>query len=190
MDLLRACKEVRGMPSDSRKASPARPSAMGAAPAEPNAAASLSGTGSNPPRVRPASAMHVSQTMPKVIPSRSCRHSRPDSVECTESRKPVTRREGSLSLRCGCSGDGLVARPGMQTPGKQAQHTDVTVVFNRTLPFHRCGKRAPWRTGKQRLEPARCCDCSLQFLFLHGSRHLPFPFRNARVEVGPAVMEG
>ena len=73
------------------------------------------------------------------------------------------------------------------SPGRQAQHMDVKVACNRTLPFHRCGKRASWRTGRQRPVSARCCDANRPFSFLHGSR--PIPFHNARVEVGPSVME-
>jgi len=77
-----------------------------------------------------------------------------------------------------------------QTPVQKADHRDVVVVSNRILPSRHCGVRAPWRKNMQRLEPARCCDCTLQFLFPQGSRHLPFPFTNARVEVGRTVMEG
>lgn len=76
-----------------------------------------------------------------------------------------------------------------QTPVKTTLYMDV-VVSSRILPSHHCGVRAPRRKNTQRLEPARCCDCTLQFLFPQGSRHLPFPFSNARVEVGPTVMEG
>jgi len=77
-----------------------------------------------------------------------------------------------------------------QIPHEQTQYMDVVVVSNRKLPSHHCGVRAPRRKNTQRLEPARCCDCTLQFLFPQGSRHLPFPFSNARVEVGRTVMEG
>ena len=82
------------------------------------------------------------------------------------------------------------AGPGTPTPKAQAKLKDDKVVSNRTLPFHRCGVRAPGRKTEQRLEPARCGDCDLLFLFPQDSRHLPFPFLNARVEVGPTVMEG
>lgn len=50
--------------------------------------------------------------------------------------------------------------------------------------------RASWRRDIQCLEPARCCNCDLRFAFPLSSQHLPFPSRNARVEVGRTVMEG
>ena len=50
--------------------------------------------------------------------------------------------------------------------------------------------RASRRSDIQCLEPARCCDCDLRFSFPPSSQHLPFPSRNARVEVGRTVMEG
>ena len=86
------------------------------------------------------------------------------------------------------SNDVRVSQALAQTPAKTL-YMDV-VVSNRILPSLGSGVRAPWRKNTQRLEPARCRDCTLQFLFPQGSRHLPFPFSNARVEVGPTVMEG
>jgi hypothetical protein len=83
-----------------------------------------------------------------------------------------------------------VAPPDVQNPGGKTVCTDDTVVRNRILPVHNCGARAPWRKSKQRLTSARCGDCHLRFLFPQGSRHLPFPFSDARVEMGRTVMEG
>lgn len=77
-----------------------------------------------------------------------------------------------------------------QTPGEKTESTEDRVVSDRTLAVRLRNVRALWRKDRQRLEPARCCDCDLRFLFPQNSQHLPFPFRNARVEVGRTVMEG
>jgi hypothetical protein len=81
------------------------------------------------------------------------------------------------------------ARPAPGRHGATGSHgTDNPAGYCNILPL--CALRASWRRDFQRLEPARCCTCDLRFSFPLSSQHLPFPSRNARVEVGRTVMEG
>jgi len=163
MDLLKVCKEVRGAPRGRRKVATDRLSAMGGTAVRTRNTACLD---------------HFLSLLPDGRSDRSWIQF-PDSVRGpqapTMTPQAQSRPIPSLDL---------------QTSDAKAKLKDDKVVSNRTLPFHRCGVRAPGRKTKQRLEPARCGDCNLRFLFPQGSRHLPFPFLNARVEVGPTVKEG
>jgi len=163
MDLLRVCKEVRGVPGASRQTGPDRQSAMGVAAVGVYGTACLTGFDS----LRPG--RDLSQWMIRF----------PNRMQASQAAAQAAEAQPFR-----------LSHPDTRTPGKQAKHMDVMVVSNRMLPSHHCGVRAPRGKNKQRLEPARCCDCTLQFLFPQGSRSLPFPFSNARVEVGRTVMEG
>lgn len=163
MDLLRVCKEVRGVPVAGRQTGPECQSAMGVAAAGPCGTACLNGFDSLCPE------RDLSQWM---------------------IRFPTGMRASQAAAQAAEAQSSHLSHLNTQTPDKQARHRDVMVVSNRMLPSHHCGVRAPRGKNKQRLEPARCGDCTLQFLFPQGSRFLPFPFSNARVEVGRTVMEG
>ncbi len=163
MDLRKVCTDVRGALCFCRRTGPARQSAMGVAEMQAHGTACLYGLDSLPPD------RGASQWM---IPSS-------DGVQGSRAASQANRAN-SLSI----------SHPNAQIPHEKAEHTDGRVVSNRTVPSQPRGMRASWKTDKQRLEPARCCDCTLQLLFPQGSQPLPFPFRNARVEVGRTVMEG
>jgi hypothetical protein len=196
MDLLRVCKDVCGVPRACRRTGPARQSAMGVGAVNARDTACLHGFRSVLPGrgtsqwTIPSS--HTVQTLQaawQVDRAETVRLSRPDSAHCAESA--LTQRRALPPLRYGAFNPGVTGHPQAQTPRAIAQNMDVVVVSHRILPSQHCGERAPWRRkNKQRLEPARCGDFALQFLFPQGSRHLPFPFSNARVEVGRTVMEG
>jgi hypothetical protein len=174
MDLLKVYREVRGMPGVQEKPSPDYPPAMGGVARELRTAAKLGG--SSPP---------ISQTD-------LCQSSCPDSADGAGSLANMMQWNG-LSLcraRRRSPGVGMMSRPDRQALNGEADRTDGKVVLTRMRPVHRLGVRAPWRKSKRRLVPARRGDCTLRFFFPQGSRHLPFPFRNARVEVGRTVMEG
>jgi hypothetical protein len=163
MDLLKVCREVRGAPRGRWKGATDRLPALGGAAMDTRNIA-----GFNP----------FFSLLPDGRSNRSV-------TELSDSvRGPQASSKASPA-----QSRPMPAR-GMHVPNANATLKDDEVVSNRTLPFHRCGVRAPGRKTKQRLEPARCGDCDLRFLFPQGSRHLPFPLLNARVEVGPTVKEG
>jgi hypothetical protein len=196
MDLLRVCKDVRGASRTCRKTGAARQSAMGVAAVKARETACLHGfcsvlpgRGTSQWRIPSSHAVQRSQAVWPAARTLTARLSRPDSAD-TAASAPATRKE-FLPLRVGAFNPGVTWHPKAQTPRATAQNMDVVVVSHRILPSQHCGERAPWRRKKkQRLEPDRCDDFALQFLFPQGSRHLPFPFSNARIEVGRTVMEG
>jgi hypothetical protein len=196
MDVLRVCKNVRGAPGTCRRTGPARQSAMGVAAGNTRDPACLHGFYSVSPdrdtsqwMILSSLGMQGSQTEGQVTRPGSVRPSCPDSAAWAGSI--VTQWRDSSPLRHGNSSSGATRRPKAQTPCATAQNKDVVVVSSRILPSQHCGVRAPRRRkNKQRLELTRCNDFALQFLFPQGSRHLPFPFSYARVEVGRTVMEG
>jgi hypothetical protein len=163
MDLLKVRREVRGAPRGRRKVATDRLPARGGAAVDTRNIACLD---------------HFLGRLPDGRSDQSLIQLS-DSVRGPH-RPSTTARAPSRP----------VPGPDLQTSNGNTELKDDEVVSNRTLPFHRCGVRAPGRKTKQRLEPARCGDCDLRFLFPQGSRHLPFPFLNARVEVGPTVKEG
>ena len=194
MDLLRVCKDVRGAPA-CRKTRPARQSAMGVAAVRAHDTACLHGfysvlpdRGTSQWMIPSSPGMQTLQAAGQAARAGSVRLSRPDSAGCAGS--VVMQWKVSSPLRYSSSGPGATRCPDVLTPRAKAHNKDVMVVSNRILPSNHCGVRAPRRKNKQRLEPTRCGDFALQFLFPQGSRHLPFPFSNARVEVGRTVMEG
>jgi hypothetical protein len=198
MDLLRVCKDVRGVPRSCRRTGPARQSAMGVAAVNARDTACLHGFHSvwfaqDPSqRMIPSShAVRMSQAAWQTARAETARLSRLDSAH--GAGFALTRRKGFPPVRHRAFHPGVTWHPQAQTPRANAQNMDVMVVSSRKLPSQDCGVRAPRRRmNTQRLEPDRCTDYALQFLFLfpQGSRHLPFPFSNARVEVGRTVMEG
>jgi hypothetical protein len=163
MDLLKVCKEVRRAPHGRRKVEADRVPAMGGAAVNTRIIACLN------------------QSLSWMPGGRSNQSWNPlrDSLRGPQAPSTTAPTQGRL-----------IPGHDMQSPDANATLKDDEVVSDRTLPFHRCGVRAPGRKTEQRLEPARCGDCDLRFLFPQGSRHLPFPFLNARVEVGPTVKEG
>lgn len=163
MDLPKVCKDVRGAPRSCPRTGPARQSAMGVAEVEAHGTACLYDFGSLLPD-RGASQWMIPFSI---------------RVQGSETASQASRATSFPH-----------SRPDAQAPGEKAEHMDVMVVSNRIVPSHQCGMRASWRTDKQRPEPEPCRDCALQFPFPQGSRHLPFPFGNARVKVGRTVMEG
>jgi hypothetical protein len=163
MDWPKVCREVRGAPRGHRKVATDRLPAMGGAAVDTRNIACLDPFLSRLPDGRSnRSLIQLSDSL------------RGPHGPSTAARAPLRPIPG----------------PDLQPSNENAELKDDEVVSNRTLPFHRCGVRAPGRKTKQRLEPARCGGCDLRFLFPQGSRHLPFPFFNARVEVGPTVKEG
>lgn len=163
MDLRKVCTDVRGAPYSCRKAGPARQSAMGVVEVQVHGTACLLGFDS-------------------LLPDRGASQWMILSSYRAHDSETTWQASWANSLS--------VSHPNAQTPGENAEHMDGTVVSHRAVPSQPCGMRASWKTDRQCREPARCCDCTLQFLFPHGSRPLPFLFRNARVEVGRTVMEG
>lgn len=196
MDVLRVCKDVRGVPRACRRTGAVRQSAMGVAAVKARHTARLHGfcsvlpgRGTSQWRIPSSHAVQRSQAACPAARAQTVRLSRPDSADTAGSA--LTRRKEFLPLRLRAFNPGVTWHPKAQTPRATAQNMDVVVVSHRILPSQHCGERAPWRRKKmQRLEPDRCDDFALQFLFPQGSRHLPFPFSNARVEVGRTVMEG
>jgi len=169
MELPRVCTDVRGAPRDHGRIAAACLPAMGVIAVEAHNTACLrgfsnvssDGDSAYLPALRPGGSP-VLNAAHSFGQARPCRHRRSEAV----------------------------APPEVQSPGGKTVRMEDTVVTNRTYPVHNVGARAPWRKNRQRLTSARCCDCNLRFLFPQGSRHLPFPFSNARVEVGRTVMEG
>jgi hypothetical protein len=197
MDLLRVCKEVRGASGACRRTGPARQSAMGVAAVNAHDTACLHGfhsvwpdRGKSQWMIRSSHGVQAPDASGRDDRAGSVRFSHPDSAYRAGSI--VAQRGKPSQSRHDSSIYGAPGRPEAWTPRANAQNMDVVVVSNRILPSQHCGVRAPRRKSTQRLEPARCGDFALQFLFLfpQGSRHLPFPFSNARVEVGRTVMEG
>jgi hypothetical protein len=196
MDLLRVCKDVRGLPRACRKTGAARQSAMGVAAVNGRDTTCLHGfhsvlpgRGTSPWMIPSSHAGQSSQAVWQVPRAETVRLSHLGSAD--EAGSALTQRKAMPALRYGALNPGVTWHPQAQTPRATAQNMDVVVVSHRILPSQHCGERAPWRRkNEQRLEPDRCHDFALQFLFPQGSRHLPFPFSNARVEVGRTVMEG
>lgn len=196
MDVLRVCKDVRGVPRGCWRTVAARQSAMGVGAVNARDKACLHGCRSEMPGRGTSQWMipssHAGQSAHAVRQGsrvQTVRLSHLDSVDQAESA--LTQRKAVPALRYGALKPGVTWHPKAQTPRATAQNMDVVVVSHRILPSQHCGERAPWRRkNEQRLEPDRCHDFALQFLFPQGSRHLPFPFSNARVEVGRTVMEG
>lgn len=169
MDLPRVRRDVRGAPRDYRTIATAYPPvAMGVIAVEAHELACLYGFSN-------LSSAGESARLPV---------SRPDGPRSLNAVQGIAQT--TSCRRC----PEAVAPPDVQNPGGKTVCTDDTVVRNRILPVHNCGARAPWRKSKQRLTSARCGDCHLRFLFPQGSRHLPFPSSDARVEMGRTVMEG
>lgn len=100
-----------------------------------------------------------------------------------ESQGPCESREGPRIP------DHLACLDG-QTPSENTDNTEERVVSSRTAPARHQGVRARWRNSKRRDDLARCGGGHLGWLFPQSGQHLPFPLRNARVEVGRLVMEG
>ena len=88
-----------------------------------------------------------------------------------------------------CVDDPLASLP-RKTPNENAHDRNDEVVSIRPAPVRYQGGRAPWRTDRQHGHVVRCYDGHLRLLFPQSGQHLPFPLRNARVEVGRLVMEG
>jgi len=169
MDLPRVRRDVRGAPRDyGTRATAYPPLAMGAIAVDAHELAclyrfsNLSSAGESAcPPVSRSDGTRTLSAVRGIVQTRPC-HRRPEAF----------------------------APPEVQNPGGKTVCREDTVVKNRIRPVHNCGARAPWRKSKQRLTSARCADCRLRFLFPQGSRYLPVPFSNARVEVGRTVMEG
>ena len=196
MDLLRVCKDVRGVPHACRRTGAARQSAMGVAAVKARDKACLHdvrsvvpGRGTSQWRIPSSHAVRSPQLVQPVARTQTVRLSHTDSAD--EAGTARRAHKALRRVRSGAFNPGVTWHPQAQTPRATAQNMDVVVVSHRILPSQHCGERAPRRRmNQQRLEPDRCDDFALQFLFPQGSRHLPFPFSNARVEVGRTVMEG
>jgi len=169
MDLPRVRRDVRGAPRDDGTPATAYPPlAMGVIAVEAHELARLF-------RLSYLSSARESARLPV---------SRSDDTRTLSAMRDTTR-----TMPCRCCPEAFTP-PEVQNPGGKTVCREDTVVRNRTHPVHNCGARAPWRKSKQRLTSARCTDCRLRLLFPRGSRYLPVPFSNARVEVGRTVMEG
>jgi hypothetical protein len=195
--LRRICKGVHRVPYLGRKTAPVFLSVLGVFAAERGDAACLYGLSPLTPDEGPlqpsatpsrqARMLDVSSHMPQI---KSCCRADTGLVRPAGSRRVVSEPKGRPQCRRGRDCPGVSGLPVPQTPSEKTECTDDKVVSNRAPAVRLRNGRALWRKDKQRREPARCGDCDLRFLFPQSSQHLPFPFRNARVEVGPTVMEG
>jgi len=169
MDLPRVRRDVRGMPRDYRTiATACPPLAMGVFAVEAHELACLHGL-SNSSRAGESARLPVSR------PGATCSL---NTVQCTV--QTSSRRRGPEAAMA----------PDVQNPGGKTVRMEDTVVTNRRRPIHNRGARAPRSKSKQRLLSARCGDCHLHLPFPQGSRPLPAPSSDARVEMGRIVMEG
>ena len=87
MDVLKVCREVRGVPRGCRKATPARPSAMGVAAVKARDTACLHGFSSVGPdqdtsqgMIPSSLAVQTRQVVWSTVRARSARLSRPDAA--------------------------------------------------------------------------------------------------------------
>lgn len=197
MKLGRIRKGVRRGPRVGHRTTPVSFFAMGVAAAETHEAAHLDdivALGSRTGATWPSVWLSRKPPLPEVTPGMSRERSssvwggRPAAL-ARLGRVAAERPRSNAGRHGSCVDEPLVPLH-RRTPNENAHNRNDEVVSIRPAPVRHQGQPAPWRTDRQRGHVVRCYDGHLRLLLPQRGQHLPFPLRNARVEVGRLVMEG